>query len=657
MPPSVTLSTTTRFSRILDDLFYCPGCSAWRKRCATSKLPKRAPGKRDASRLSSSTAVNATKAIPAPNKSLYDSLNEVKKNAYAQVNLSRLQLAIQSLETESPTTRVAILGLNISTTARRIVRLLLADALTAEQGWEKELLSESEDFSRGLLIRYGESPNPSLQQARQALPTLLIPASVLQRNNIEILVSSVNAPVERGRFANGRMTTSDAFLSPAVSTPTTASGRHTTINQPVHKSLLVAEDLNELVGVAQLLASAKFNSRSEAQMVDVLVNLEGATGRQIEQTMVVDAQKAEAGLNAIRSSLEKAITYEHNWLDSGMPVLSKWLTLASANGSVGLSVPVKNLITSLLDNASSSIEAQKREAARSAESNSITEHTRETLETAITNFSYLAHAELQSGLATAWSSRNWRKLVWYKLFWRVDDVSLILTDLISNAWLPRTEKAVYEISGRLLQAGIPPSGFEVPAQVKAMAVQESAAASRETIAVAGVTDVGTSTITPISTSGQDDIVRQQSRLDPPSLATAISTARQALMSRAITELTFSAQQIVLKTLTISGLSAGLSSLCFFSITIGSIYESATIVALGTAYALRKMQSDWQTQCKALEDGLLDGGRTVLRQTEERMRELVKDGGKVIEDDVEIRTRNEASEAVEKAKQALKKLSL
>jgi hypothetical protein len=189
MPPSVTLSTTTRFSRILDDLFYCPGCSAWRKRCATSKLPKRAPRKRHASTLGSSTAVNATKAIPARNKSLYDSLNEVKKKAYAQVNLSRLQLAIQSLETERPTTRVAILGLNISTTARRIARLLLADALTAEQRWEKELLSESEDFSRGLLIRYGESPNPSLQQARQALPTLLIPASVLQRNNIEISIS------------------------------------------------------------------------------------------------------------------------------------------------------------------------------------------------------------------------------------------------------------------------------------------------------------------------------------------------------------------------------------------------------------------------------------------------------------------------------------
>jgi hypothetical protein len=656
MPASLTQSSATRLSRILCDLFYCPACSVWRKRCATQKLPIRGPRKqRNASTLASSTAVNANKTIPTRNKELYESLNEVKKKAYAQVNLSRLQLAIQSLETDIPTTRVAVLGLSVSTTARRLVRLLLADALTLEEQWEKQLLSEKEDFSRGLLIRYGESPSSTLQQALQALPTLLIPASVLQRNNIEILVSSVNAPIARGGLVNGTTTTSDAFLSPTISTPANASGRQTMINQPVHKSLLVAKDLNELVGVAELLASAKFSSKSEAQMVDILVNLEGATGNQIEQTMVVDAQKAEAGLNAIRSSLEKATTYEHNWLDSGMPVLSRWLTLASAKDSVSLSAPVKNLITSLLNNASSTIDTQSKEAAESAELNSITENTRATLETAIRDFSYSAHAELQSGLAMAWSSRNWRKLAWYKLFWRVDDVSLILTDLISNAWLPRTEKAVYEISGRLLQAGIPPSDFEeAPAEVKVVAVRESVMASMEPLAVAGVASAGTSTIAPIP--GQTDVVLQKSRLNPPSLASAISTARQAFMSRAITELTFSAQQIVLKTLTISGLSAGLSSLAFFSIAAGSIYESATIVALGTAYALRRMQGDWQTECKALEDGLLDAGRTVLRQTEERMRELVRDGRRLDEDSVETRTRREASEAVGKAKQALKKLS-
>ena len=127
------------------------------------------------------------------------------------------------------------------------------------------------------------------------------------------------------------------------------------------------------------------------------------------------------------------------------------------------------------------------------------------------------------------------------------------------------------------------------------------------------------------------------------------------MSRAITDLTFSAQQIVLKTLTISGLSAGLSSLAFFSITTGSIYESATIVALGTAYALRRMQGDWQTQCQALEEGLLNTGRTVLRRTEERMRQLVRDGGRIVEGDVEARTRSEAVEAIENARKVLKKL--
>lgn len=655
MPAKVTRLNGAGLSHILDDLFYCPACSIWRRRCTIRDLPLRAPRKRNASTVSSSTAVNATKTIPLGNKQLYESLGEVKKKAYGQVNLSRLQLAIQSLETENPTTRVAVLGLNVSATARRLVRLLLADALTAEEQWETRLVSESHDFSRGLLIRYGQSPDSSLQQAQQPFPTLLIPAPVLQRNNIELLVSSVNAPLGSGGLANGTTTPSDAFLSPTVSTPTNASGRQTTINQPVHKSLIVAKDLNELMGVTRLFASTRFSSKSEAQMVDVVVNLTGVTGKQVEQVTVVDAQKAEAGLQALRLSVGNATTYEHNWLDSGMPFLSNWLTLASAQERAALSTPVKNLIASLLDSATSAIDAQKMEAVRSAEAKSLNENTRATLERAISDFSYFAHAELQSGLATAWSSRNWRKLAWYKLFWRVDDVSLILTDLISSAWLPRTEKAGYEISGRLLQAGIPPSGFEeVPAKVKVVAVEEPVKATMEPVAVAGVAHGGSSTVVPIP--GQTDLVLQQSRANPPSLATAISIARQSVMSRAITELTLSAQQIVLKTLSISGLSAGLSSLAYFSITAGSVYESATIVALGTAYALRRMQGDWQTQCKALEDGLLDAGRTVLRQTEERMRELVRHAGKVEDDPTETKKWKEASEAVEKAKQALKVLS-
>ena len=629
-------------------------------RSSTRRLPFPLTARRNTTTLASSTAVNATKTIPTRNKPLWDSLNEVKKKAYAQVNLSRLQLAIKSLESQTPTTRVAVLGLNVPSTARRLVRLLLADALIAEETWETQLLAEEFDPGQGLLIRYRESTDPTLQQSRQAMPVLSIPAQVLQRNNLEILVSAVNAPVARGGFSNVTNTTSDAFLSPTVTTPSNATGRTTTINQPVHKSLLVSRDLNELVSAAELLASANFSSEAEAQMVDVVVDLEGTSGKLMNQTHTFDSTKAEAGLDAIRSSLEKATLYEHNWLESGMPELSKWLTLASNKGDAEMSIPVKNLIYSLLDSASATIERQAFEAASIAEQNSITDNTRKMLENAIAHFSYQAHAELQSGLAAAWSSRNWRKLAWYKLFWRVDDVSLIVTDLITNAWLPRTEKAVYEMSGRMLQAGIPSSDFEeIPAEVKVVRTVEPAVkvipipgSAGPTVALASTNHTAT---TFASIPGQQNIALQQTKPSPPRLATAVSTTRSNVISRAIAELTYAAQQIVLRTVTISGLSGALSGLCYFTITSGSVYESATIVALGTAFALWRMQGEWQAQCRALENELGNEGRAVLKQTEEKMRRLVEQGSSREEDEVEVKGRAEARAAVDRARQELRKL--
>ena len=52
--------------------------------------------------------------------------------------------------------------------------------------------------------------------------------------------------------------------------------------------------------------------------------------------------------------------------------------------------------------------------------------------------------------------------------------------------------------------------------------------------------------------------------------------------------------------------------------------------------------------------MLDEGRSVLKQTEEHMRRLVDDASQVVEDEVEVRARTEAVEAVEKAKAALAK---
>lgn len=47
-----------------------------------------------------------------------------------------------------------VLGLNDTTAARRLVRLLLSDPLAPKEGWEDVLKGSDADISQGLVIRY-----------------------------------------------------------------------------------------------------------------------------------------------------------------------------------------------------------------------------------------------------------------------------------------------------------------------------------------------------------------------------------------------------------------------------------------------------------------------------------------------------------------------
>jgi len=46
-----------------------------------------------------------------------------------------------------------VLGLYNQTSARRLARLLLADALSSEGGWEEELETVGQNDQRGLVLR------------------------------------------------------------------------------------------------------------------------------------------------------------------------------------------------------------------------------------------------------------------------------------------------------------------------------------------------------------------------------------------------------------------------------------------------------------------------------------------------------------------------
>lgn len=69
-----------------------------------------------------------------------------------------------------------------------------------------------------------------------------------------------------------------------------------------------------------------------------------------------------------------------------------------------------------------------------------------------------------------------------------------------------------------------------------------------------------------------------------------------------------------------------------------------------------MQKEWEVQCHDLEEGLMREGRGVLREVEEGMRRTVRDAARVVEENEEaVRTRKEALEAVDRAREELQKL--
>jgi hypothetical protein len=660
--PSSASSHSKRLTRAVENLIHCPACSLWRLRPPKSRRASPLSKKRWASNLVSSTAVNAVKSIPPRNRNLHQALIDLGRKAPGQVSLSRLQLAIRGLESEHPTTRIALLGINVPATARRLSRLLLADSSKLQQDWEGRVLLEGTEGSQSLVIRFGNPRNEALQSPRNALPVLLTPAPVLRNHCIEILISSVSGENPRG--TSNQYTPSDVWLSPTIGTPASADGRQSLISQPVHRTMVVADGVDELLTVAELLARTKFESKTERRLIDVVVNLDGEVGSTTSNSIRVDIAKADEGLKVVREDLTKAPHYEKAWTESGMPALSKWLASSSAKSRVGLSPLLKDLIASVVESTAAKIASEAEEAKRTARSKAMTNEARVSLETAINAFSQQGHAELQSGLAAAWSSRNWRKLAFWKLFWRVDDVPLIVTDLVTTAWLPRTERAVYELTGRMKQAGISMPSYPIPnvfsePQTSSIPIQADVREAAPNVfnqplilaSTASAEAVSTPLLPPARYVTQKGPIAYLT----PSLASNISISRQNFILTAITTLTSSAQQIVLKSLTIAGASAALSAISFLSITSGSFYESATIVALGTAYALRRMQREWEAQCKDLEHMLMEEGRSVLKQTEEYMRRLVKDASKVVEDAVEERARNEALEAVDKAKLALSEL--
>ncbi|KAJ5664876.1 uncharacterized protein N7477_007324 [Penicillium maclennaniae] len=620
MPSRLRSALPRSLSRPLDSagVFYCPSCSTWRRELTTRAGASTGIGRIGSARRSNrllepattvnarhfthSSVITAGKAIPPRFKELHDALSRVQDAAIQEVSISRLQLALRGLESEAPLIRVAVLGLDKADSARRLVRLLLADPLSQRESWEDVLDGYDADPSRGLLIRYGEV-SESLPD--DLLPTLAVRSPVLKKGNIEILIGKIGSEAASA----GASLSADTFLVPNVTIPTSHSGRQNMIRYPVHGSIVCGHGVNGLLAFSSLVSRADLKNEIASVRGAIELSVANQT-RDSDRLSFVDIERASTALDKIRESVQNATEYERGWNASGVQAVVDWLANFSlADSGEELNPALVPLIESLLNAADEGVRARDAQALQKQTVGAVSEEVRTELERGVVSWAEQGHSELRSALEAGFASPRWRGLAWWKLFWRVDDVGMITSDILEKQFLRRAEREVIFNSGKYQQAGL----LEEP-------------------------------ITPPESN--TDSAPSKASLTP--WPTLIPDLRAKLLNTTVPSLQALAQSLVLFSVSTTALTSTLSVLTYISVPSASAYESATIGALGLIYSLRRQQKKWDSARGFWEDEVREEGRTCLLETEALLRQIVREGGKSISDASDHRAR----EAVVRARKAL-----
>ncbi|KAJ5637125.1 hypothetical protein N7490_007004 [Penicillium lividum] len=611
MPARLRSSLQRSIARPLDSagVFYCQSCSTWRRTLSTrASIGKIAPARQN-DRLSittssrSITTSTAISTVPPRFKELHDALSGVKDASIEQVSLSRLQLALRGLESEAPLIRIAVLGLDNADSARKLVRLLLADPLGPREDWEDTLETYDSDPSQGLLIRYGEI---SESLPNDLFPTIAVRSSILKKGNLEILVSSIDAESSPTRTTLD----ADTFLVPTVTIETSHPGRNDIVRYPVHRSIVCGSGVDGLLAFSSLMGQSDLKKEVESVRGAIELSVENKKPGN-SRLSFVDIERASVALDRIRESVKNAIEYERGWTGSGVQPVIDWLASTSQVTKEGtLNPALVPLIESLLDAADEGVLVRDAKALEGQAIGVPDANVRFELERGVVTWAERAHSELRSSLEAGFASPRWRGLAWWKLFWRVDDVSMITSEILEKRFLHRAEREAIWSSGQYQQAGL---------------LDEPKPAS---------------TPSPDSTS--------DSAQSTPPWPTQIPDMRTKLLTTTVPSLQALAQSLVLFSVSTTTLTSALSALTYLSIPSASVYESCTLGAVGLIYSLRRQQKKWVAAQGFWEDEVREEGRASLRETEDLMRNIVRNGGKDAEDLTDYRAR----EAVDRAKKAL-----
>ncbi|KAL9039659.1 MAG: hypothetical protein Q9214_004787 [Letrouitia sp. 1 TL-2023] len=600
--------------------------------------PSYPPLKRAVSTTASISVVNARQEIPPTFQPLYEALKALERDAAVYINLSQLKLALRGLETENAVTRVAVLANSSQHGARRLVRALLADPLSSRPQWEQDIMNLPQD-GKTLLLRYAE--HPDLDSRHPHIRAYSIPSPTLQTHKLEILIQAA------ARQKDHNVVTYQDLLVPSLETSGSSSGRVSTVTYPVHKTILYLDGLDNLAALAPLTINPIPDDRTKEMIMGAIDgSWEGLNRGHGAHSIInlISSDRAEKAIDSIRDSLGNSFEFEHAWLDSGLPEISKWLLEGTEALPAVLKPSVERIIGSIAASADAAVVAEEDEWSKRKAAVVIPVSTRDFLNGIITEWAEKAHTELRGGLDVAFNSPNWHKLAWWKLFWRADDVAYVALDVLQRSWLPECEKAIIYIAGRIEQAS-----WEGHLKIS----QQSSSLHDEPRFDPSTRQTGTFPPPP----ALSDIIPQvpvPEQHDHPAAfvigTSTISQARVFLVDSTIPPLRLLSQQLVVHSLSTTILTSSLSVLLYVSITSTSLFEAGSIAAIGLVYSLRRLQKKWETARSEWKDRIIEEGRLALKQQEDEWRAVVEDGGSPIEiDEQEVEIRAKAKRALQRVR--------
>ena len=515
-----------------------------------------------------------------------------------------------------------------------------------------------------ILDRYGAEDD--ILPTNPLVNELNIPSRVLEKNNLEILITTLNT-------ASGPNITADpsgladAILVPPLQTPVASSGRTGFVRYPVHKAIVVGEGVQGCLDFGRISTALEATtlgvSGGEQGLIQVALSVPRDSPRtQTNDTGLispVDIDQAGIALDLFRQDVANSAIFNTKWQASNIQAIIKFLASDPMDpitgDAVGLRPTLESHIRSTLDSAADAIALSEQTANEAVISNSIPDQKRQEISQAISAWAQHAHTDLQVSLANAIDSRSWRRTTWSRLLWRVDDVGVAAEEVLRSHWLLDAESTLAFLAGRIEQAGFFRSKgntanfnpeYAMHASDRAMDPKTGEVISKERafLASSPTSAVPTKSSTGFFGKFFSDKVREPTPADllnthalnakvvetgginifhtrPWPLA--IHFTRQKLLHTLVPSLQSRAQSLLAQSLTTISATSALGVWVYIATSGSMLAEAGAIAALGLVWTLRRLQKKWEAERENWEAEVREHGRVVLSEVEDVLRTVVR----------------------------------